>query len=240
MNGVDWTEYKANPTIEARNAIIEAHLPLVEYHASKLSVRLCGQVETAELVNMGVFGLIRAIKGYEPERGYQFNTYCVPRIRGAMLDELRERDWVPRLVRQRKETPIGVGSLSTRVFDSDRGVIPFGDTLADDKAIDPASVFENRDLVESILWIVPLRYRAILTERLTYGLNSVEIAAKLGGTPQKVLHVMHEVTTRVRKWFDQQNRRNLIPSNRYDSRACVETWRNLFASHLLSEMRELD
>jgi RNA polymerase sigma factor for flagellar operon FliA len=76
-------------------------MPLVRYHGERVCSRLPDEVEVDDLVSAGVFGLMDAIDGFDPARGIKFETYCVPRIRGAMLDELRNMDWVPRLVRSR-------------------------------------------------------------------------------------------------------------------------------------------
>jgi len=84
-----------------RNALIERYLPLVRYHGERVSSRLPDEVELDDLVSAGVFGLMDAIDAFDMSRGVKFETYCVPRIRGAMLDELRNMDWVPRLVRSR-------------------------------------------------------------------------------------------------------------------------------------------
>ncbi|MDO4588200.1 MAG: FliA/WhiG family RNA polymerase sigma factor [Planctomycetia bacterium] len=86
---------------ELRNVLIEQYLPLVRYHGERVWSRLPDEVELDDLVSAGIFGLMDAIDAYDPSRGVKFETYCVPRIRGAMLDELRNMDWVPRLVRSR-------------------------------------------------------------------------------------------------------------------------------------------
>ena len=84
-----------------RNKLIELYLPLVKYHGERICSRLPGHVEVDDLISAGVFGLMDAIDAFDLSRGVKFETYCVPRIRGAMLDELRSMDWVPRLVRTR-------------------------------------------------------------------------------------------------------------------------------------------
>jgi len=86
---------------ELRNALIERYLPLVRYHGERLSHKLPDEVELDDLVSAGVFGLMDAIDAFDITRGVKFETYCSARIHGAMLDELRNMDWVPRLVRSR-------------------------------------------------------------------------------------------------------------------------------------------
>jgi RNA polymerase sigma factor for flagellar operon FliA len=97
-----WKEYKQDPTRkELRNILVEKYLPLVKYNGERVWARLPEGVELDDLISAGVFGLMDAIDAFDLSRGVKFETYCVPRIRGAMLDELRTMDWVPRLVRSK-------------------------------------------------------------------------------------------------------------------------------------------
>jgi RNA polymerase sigma factor for flagellar operon FliA len=96
-----WTIYQANPTEELRNFLIVKYRPIVRYNAERVHTRLPDEVDVDDLISVGIFGLMDAIDGFDLERGVKFETYCAPRIRGAILDELRSMDWVPRLVRQR-------------------------------------------------------------------------------------------------------------------------------------------
>src|SRR3954465_575172 len=96
-----WLDFKAGPTEEMRNQLVENYLPLVKYNAERIWARLPDGVELDDLISAGVFGLMDAIDAFDLTRGVKFETYCVPRIRGAMLDELRTMDWVPRLVRSK-------------------------------------------------------------------------------------------------------------------------------------------
>ena len=84
-----------------RNRLIERYLPLVKYNAERVWAKLPEGVDLNDLMSAGVFGLMDAIEAFDLSRGVKFETYCVPRIRGAMLDELRTMDWVPRLVRSK-------------------------------------------------------------------------------------------------------------------------------------------
>lgn len=96
-----WRDYRTVPTVDLRNLLVERYLPLVKYNAERIWSRLPEGVELDDLISAGVFGLMDAIEAFDLERGVKFETYCVPRIRGAMLDELRTMDWVPRLVRSK-------------------------------------------------------------------------------------------------------------------------------------------
>jgi RNA polymerase sigma factor for flagellar operon FliA len=97
-----WIEFKKDQSIqELRNRLVEMYLPLVKYNGERIWARLPEGVELDDLISAGVFGLMDAIDAFDLSRGVKFETYCVPRIRGAMLDELRTMDWVPRLVRSK-------------------------------------------------------------------------------------------------------------------------------------------
>ena len=98
---------------QLRNRLVEQYLPLVKYNGERIWSRLPDGVELDDLISAGVFGLMDAINAFDMTRGVKFETYCVPRIRGAMLDELRTMDWVPRLVRS-KASKLNEGAQDAR------------------------------------------------------------------------------------------------------------------------------
>lgn len=96
-----WKAYKVEPTESGRNQLMEYYLPLVRYNAERVHAKLPSEVDVDDLMSAGIFGLMDAINSFDLGREVKFSTYCAPRIRGAILDELRSMDWVPRLVRSR-------------------------------------------------------------------------------------------------------------------------------------------
>ena len=96
-----WSEYKKTASQEVRNFLIEHYLDIVKYTAERMHMRLPGEVDVEDLMSAGLFGLMDAIDAFDLDRGVKFETYCAQRIRGAIFDELRAMDWVPRLVRSR-------------------------------------------------------------------------------------------------------------------------------------------
>jgi RNA polymerase sigma factor for flagellar operon FliA len=96
-----WRKFKSTQDEQSRNRILENYLPIVKYTADRLHTKLPEEVDVDDLVSAGTFGLVDAVNAFDPARGVKFETYCAPRIRGAILDELRSMDWVPRLVRSR-------------------------------------------------------------------------------------------------------------------------------------------
>ncbi|MGZ5300783.1 MAG: RNA polymerase sigma factor WhiG, partial [Actinomycetota bacterium] len=97
--GALWDAFKGSASDEARERLILHYAPLVKYVASRVATGLPATVEQADLVSYGVFGLIDALQKFEPGRGNKFETYAIPRIKGAIIDELRAMDWVPRSIR---------------------------------------------------------------------------------------------------------------------------------------------
>ncbi|MEM8885972.1 MAG: FliA/WhiG family RNA polymerase sigma factor [Planctomycetota bacterium] len=104
-----WEKYQRTRRKIYKNQLIETYLPLVRSVAERMLMTLPASVDVDDLISMGTFGLLEAIDRYDLERGVLFKTYCVNRIRGAILDELRAQDWVPRLVRYKANQVDRVG-----------------------------------------------------------------------------------------------------------------------------------
>jgi RNA polymerase sigma factor FliA len=96
-----WEEYRKTNNPHIRDLFIKQYAPLVKYVAGKVAIGMPHNVEFDDLVGFGVFGLFDAIEKFDPEKHVKFKTYAVTRIRGAIFDELRSIDWVPRSVRQK-------------------------------------------------------------------------------------------------------------------------------------------
>ena len=97
-----WSEYQKKPTPEIREQLILAYAQLVKLVAGRLSMYLGHNVEYDDLVSYGIFGLIDAIDKFDMDKNVKFETYASLRIRGAILDQIRKMDWIPRTVRQRQ------------------------------------------------------------------------------------------------------------------------------------------
>ncbi len=99
-----WARFKDTATQADRDELIVYYAPLVKYVASRIAAGLPQTVDQSDLVSYGMFGLIDAITKFDPERGFKFETYAISRIKGAVLDELRAIDWVPRSVRSKAKS----------------------------------------------------------------------------------------------------------------------------------------
>ncbi|MGH2757815.1 MAG: RNA polymerase sigma factor WhiG [Actinomycetota bacterium] len=111
-----WSQYKDTGSGAARDNLILHYSPLVKYVAGRVAVGLPANVEQADLISYGIFGLIDAIDKYDQSRGIKFETYAISRIRGAIIDELRAIDWVPRSVRfKAREVEKAYSSLENRL-----------------------------------------------------------------------------------------------------------------------------
>ena len=93
-----WHDERAN---DARDVLVVHYASLIKFVAGRLSANLPKRVDTGDLIQAGVFGLMGAIERFDPQHGVKFESYAIPRIRGAILDSLRQLDWVPRTVRSR-------------------------------------------------------------------------------------------------------------------------------------------
>jgi RNA polymerase sigma factor for flagellar operon FliA len=96
-----WRRFKSTGDEQARERLVVAYSPLVKYVSGRMASGLPAHVEEADLISYGLVGLISAIGRFEPEREIKFETYAITRIKGAIIDELRSLDWVPRSVRSR-------------------------------------------------------------------------------------------------------------------------------------------
>lgn len=115
-----WIKFKKQPTEALRNFLVEHYAQLVRFNADRVHAKLPTEVDVEDLVSAGMFGLIDAIEAFDLERGVKFETYCSPRVRGAILDELRSMDWVPRLVRNRSQRV----QTATKELQSELGRMP--------------------------------------------------------------------------------------------------------------------
>ena len=111
-----WERYRASGEEAARAQLLDQHLGLVQAIAREIAQRVPPEVELDDLVSAGTLGLVRALESFDAARGLEFSTYATPRIRGAILDELRAQDWVPRSVRRRaREIGAAVSVLEHRL-----------------------------------------------------------------------------------------------------------------------------
>jgi RNA polymerase sigma factor FliA len=121
-----WREYRANKNPAIRDRLIVTYAPLVKYVAGRLGSGLPAHVDDEDLVSYGLLGLIGAIERYDPDRDVKFETYAIARIRGAIIDELRALDWVPRSVRSRaRDIERAIGELEAKL-----GRVPTDEEIA--------------------------------------------------------------------------------------------------------------
>ena len=184
-----WRAYGAERSKALRDRLVLHYAPLVKYVAGRVGTGLPGYVDVADLVQSGIFGLVDAIDKFEPERGLKFETYAIQRIRGAILDELRSQDWVPRSVRSRaKDVERALERLSARLQRT-----PTDQELAAELSI---GVSELRDLYAQL----QLTSVVALDELIAVGKGSASLAETLPDD-----YVPDPVAALV----DQDNRRQL-------------------------------
>ncbi len=164
MKGI-WREYRRTGERSLRDRLIVAYSPLVKYVAGRLGSGLPAHVEEADLVSYGLLGLIGAIERYDPERDIKFETYAMMRIRGAIIDELRALDWVPRSVRSRaREIERAIAELESKL-----GRAPEDDEIA-------AKIGITTDELESSLTDISRSSIAALDELWSTGADGDEMS----------------------------------------------------------------
>ncbi len=141
----EWIKFKEDNDPEVRQKLLEEYLPLVKNVAGRMAMGFPKSVELNDLVNTGVIGLIEALTNFDPSRGVKFETYAVPRIRGAILDELRSLDWVPRSTRAKSR----VIERTTSKLENQLGRPPSDVELAKSLKISTTELFSALDDVAS-------------------------------------------------------------------------------------------
>lgn len=130
-----WREYRQTRRREVRDRLVEQHVVLVKYVAARVAGRLPRHLSVDDLYSAGLMGFLGAIEGYDPDVGVEFATYAAPRIRGAIFDELRRLDWVPRGVRRRiRDAEHAIDALMRQ-----HGRPPTEDEIAQELRITPAA-----------------------------------------------------------------------------------------------------
>ena len=129
MSGIEnqWREFKETGSKIAKDKLLVEYAHLVKYITNRLAVNLPKSVDRDDLTSAGVLGLIKAVETFEPERGFKFETYAGHKIRGAILDELRALDWVPRSVRQKSRELQKVFAK----LENDLGRAPYDDEVCE-------------------------------------------------------------------------------------------------------------
>jgi len=154
---VEWSRYQKTGCPEARRRLLNAYLPLVRSVAGRMAMGFPRSVELQDLINTGVIGLVEAFAHFDPMRGVKFETYAVPRIRGAILDALRALDWAPRSTRAKARSI----DRAVTALENDLGRQPTEDELAQELKISPGELLAAMDDVNSatILSLDEMIYR---------------------------------------------------------------------------------
>ena len=223
-----WRDYRASDDPALRNRLVLQYSPLVKYVAGRLRTRMPESVEQDDLVSDGVLGLMDAIERFEPARGLSFQTFAVPRIRGAIIDGMRAMDIVPRSVRDKlrvvtraqasleerlgrvpedvevaREVGIPVQQLrdlSRKASSSHANLDDFD--LADELSSAADHSLEQGDVRASLMQVVDQlgeRHRVVIALYYFEGLTLAEIGQVLGVTESRVSQVHRRATTVMRQ-----------------------------------------
>lgn len=139
-----WERYRTEGDPEARSQLLSQYLGLVHHIARQIATRLPDEVELGDLVSAGTIGLVLALESFDLDRGLAFSTYATTRVRGAILDELRSRDWIPRSVRAKRRRM----DEAVRTFETRLGRVPQSEELAAALEIDLETFWRWKEEVE--------------------------------------------------------------------------------------------
>jgi len=125
-----WDEFRRTGDPEIRNRLVEKYLYIVKYVSDRLGQRLPRSIPEEDIRSAASYGLIRAVENFDHRRGTRFETYCATRVRGAILDELRARDWVPRMIRNNSARVNSARESMTREMGRDPTATEVAERLA--------------------------------------------------------------------------------------------------------------
>ena len=223
-----WHEYRSTGDAGLRNRLVLQYAPLVKYVAGRLRTRMPDTVDQDDLVSDGVLGLMDAIERFEPQRGLSFQTFAVPRIRGAIIDGMRSMDFVPRSVRDKlrvvqraqvrleerlgrapeerelaQETGIPLQQLRDLSRQSNSNHASLDDfDLADELSSAADHVVEQGDVNASLMRVIEElaeRDQVIIALYYFEGLTLAEIGQVLGVTESRVSQVHRRATITLRE-----------------------------------------
>jgi RNA polymerase sigma factor for flagellar operon FliA len=209
-----WLEYKQTGDLSLRNVLLETYHPLVRYNAERIWAKLPDEVELDDLVSAGVFGLMDAIDAFDLSRGVKFETYCSARIRGAILDALRDMDIVPRLVRSRARKI----DQATRELEMELGREPRNDEIArhmgmsevdvveDKRSEDPVVELQKKDVRDLVTKGLSRAERLILLLYYYEEMTMKEIGATLDLSESRVSQMHSAILARLRDQLVQRHR----------------------------------
>ena len=200
-----WDRWLEQRDPKARERLIVHYSPLVKFVAGRVGAGLPSSVDPGDLVSAGVFGLIDAVERFDSDRGVKFETFAVPRIRGAIFDGLRSLDWVPRSPGDDElSTHLGISSTefqrwlaaiaSTTVGPLDRALVAGAEprSLRGDTPDSPSGAYEDGEVRRAVRGEVrklPDREKLVLSLYYDEGLTLAEIGGVLGVTESRVSQI---------------------------------------------------
>jgi RNA polymerase sigma factor for flagellar operon FliA len=223
-----WRRYKDDGDATARERLVVAYSPLVKFVAGRLGAGLPSHVEDADLISYGLMGLIGAIERFDPARGIKFETFAMTRIRGAIIDELRSLDWVPRSVHELQRAPseaelaakldlseeelqaslLEIANSSVyaldelwTISDSSGDQVSLLDTISDPRADDPQESLassEIKDRLTEAIASLPEREQLVVALYYYENLTLREIGEVLGVTESRVSQLHTKAVMRLK------------------------------------------
>ena len=195
-----WRAYETEKTVAVRNRIAEHYLPLVRLVAGRIAISLPQHVDREDLLSSGFFGLLDAIERYELARGNKFETYAGVRVRGAMLDHLRAKDWIPVSVRQNiKKYEKAVAHLEGELGRTD------SPASLEDGPVEHAEWTEVKETLAAAIEKLPEKERTVITLYYYDEMTLKEIAAILHLSEARISQLHTKSIFRLRGYLARMN-----------------------------------
>jgi len=169
-----WDRWKQAPDEKAKEALLVAYLPVVKQVASRMKMSLPHSVNLDDIVGSGILGLINSVENFNPELGFKFETYAIPRIRGAILDGLRDFDWVPRSIRAKEK----LLESTVTALETELGRIPSDEEIAERLDL---TMSEYHKLVDDVSATTLLSFDRPLGSEGESGGSLYDLVADAGG-----------------------------------------------------------
>ena len=196
-----WAAYASDRSTANRNAVVRLYLPLVTLHANKMKSSVPRDLDRGDLMQAGVLGLIRAVELFDSDRGLKFETYAGYRVRGAMLDWMRDKnDWFQRGVRADHPE---IKMFSYDVVGEDHSANE-SDNMHDKLeclSYEDTTIITSQRLVDLRLLLLrlPDRSRRVLDMRFRDGMSCLEIGAVIGVSESRVSQIIHKTINTLRR-----------------------------------------
>jgi len=197
-----WEEFRKTGDVEIRNRLVEKYLYIVKYVADRLQQRLPKSIPEEDIRSAASYGLIRAVENFDHRRGTRFETYCATRVKGAILDELRARDWVPRMIRE--SNFVSMFTFSRCEEEAQRGDAEERNLIYEDRQSEaPFERIFLKDLSDHLMAMLTHREKMVILLYYVEDLSMKEIGKILNISESRVSQIRTTTLTKLRRKVEE-------------------------------------